>query len=240
LSGFGDTNGVALYHTKENARPDHLEATTRAGVARRRIPDRFKCFEPGWSAYWDIYLDDAGVEESVAAQELLDFAARATDAYGYVFYMKRSGGPFYYNGGALFGDSRQRTGEEGDNICAWPWPERLPHVLLRDVYPLNFLSRPYLDLPVGGTTLERWVRADEPARGTLEPLNESVTTWRPPVGNIPLLREALFRAGAIFYKGFFDKGPLHRDFSRPFVPPDAIPEIFRASFYEGRDPKITR
>ena len=64
--------------------------------------------------------------------------------------------------------------------------------------------------------------------------------WRPVPENIPAIREALFREGAIFYWRFFNpREPLFRDFGRPFVPPDPLPEMVRADFYAGRDSSVT-
>lgn len=59
--------------------------------------------------------------------------------------------------------------------------------------------------------------------------------------NIPVIRESLFRAGIMFYWRHFDPfDPMYRDFSKPWKPPTEIPEMFRAEFYAGRDPTITR
>jgi hypothetical protein len=101
-----------------------------------------------------------------------------------------------------------------------------------------FLSRRYLDLPVEGTTLEKWIKKSG-KRGTLEDLNGRVMTWTPPPDQIGVIREKLFLAGHLFYHRFFQTwepdNPWKRDFSQPFKPKD-VPEIFRANYWRAIDP----
>lgn len=60
----------------------------------------------------------------------------------------------------------------------------------RDLYPLNFIGEAHLKRDVFGQTLREWIEADL-ARGTLEPLNETLWTWEIPQENISDLRQQL-------------------------------------------------
>jgi len=60
----------------------------------------------------------------------------------------------------------------------------------RDLYPLNFIGEAHLKRDVFGQTLRQWIETDS-ARGTLEPLNETLWTWEIPQENISALRQQL-------------------------------------------------
>lgn len=49
--------------------------------------------------------------------------------------------------------------------------------ILRGVYPWNFLNPAQRSWSVGGLSLEQWIRQDE-MRGTLTPINSTLTLWR--------------------------------------------------------------
>ncbi len=209
----------------------------------------------GRDATWVSFLGFApgpiGLSEVEAEQHLLAFAALTPGRYGYIMYKIGSVvGPVYYAAGINVGGQGVDAKDYDDfafNITHWApsihqGPER--NRVLRDLYPINLLTRDYLRLPFGdtGLTLQEWIAGDS-ARGTLEPLAgaEQVTVWRPVVANMPRLREELFRAGLLFYWRHFDPTqPEYRDFSKPFVPPDETPAVYRPEFYAGRDPKVTR
>ncbi len=113
--------------------------------------------------------------------------------------------------------------------------------ILRNIYTMNFLTKPYLDLRVHDKTLEQWIKADT-SRGTLEKINDKVTLWSPPDENISAIREELFRAGIVFYYKFFqlwdDDNPWKRDFSNPWKCPDEIPRIFQQDYRHAIDPPL--
>jgi hypothetical protein len=198
-----------------------------------------------WSANWSVFAEWGGLDEQEVIRQEIEFAKLSVDDYGYMFFMQRRFGATWYHDGmpyAYVSEANLRSDEQKSNIGAWSHSsEHFKQPLLRDVYPYNFLSRRYLELPVHGTTLRRWIEAD-PSRGTLEPLTDTITTWRPVIENIPLIRESLFRAGVMFYWRFYVQPSdtfLHMPGPRPFGPDESIPEIFRASFYSGLDPRLT-
>ncbi|HRK32741.1 MAG TPA: hypothetical protein PLD59_16895 [Tepidisphaeraceae bacterium] len=201
-----------------------------------------------WSARMQITPSTLRISKHEALLHMIDFAALTIQRYGFIFFMAREDGPTFVAFGVTYGDRHGRTEMEIENLGYWGVYGNLHRMypLLRDVYPLSFLSRPYLDLPVYGTTLERWIRKDV-SRGTLEPLkgNEAISVWRPVPANIPAIREQLFPTGALFFFRYFQDwepdNPWKRDFSKPYrMPKEPIPEIFRADFYKGRDPAVTR
>jgi hypothetical protein len=188
---------------------------------------------------WLIAPKEAKLTEQVAVESLTEYARVAVDHYGYLFTIPREYDPSFYPMGRS-GWEPFASQEERENAGWWGlYQNRIPPGgMLRNVYPVNFLSRELLDLPVHGTTLERWIRKDS-GRGTLRPLTDQVTTWTVPAENIPAIREQLFVAGVLFYFRFFQTwapdNPWKRDFSKRFKPLDPIPEIFRADYRQLTD-----
>jgi hypothetical protein len=84
---------------------------------------------------------------------------------------------------------------------------RVDTLLLRDVFERNYLSDAHLDAPWRKTamTLREWIEDEPGERGELKPYTDRLTEWSPPLERIPELREALFRAGRLFYYRFFNE-----------------------------------
>jgi hypothetical protein len=243
-SDFALVQSIEVRHCRPGDRNVHGEWTMRANVMAQEHGQTISTATS--SATWAINRVDLGISEEGAVDLALQFAKLATTTYGYIFFMSHWSEPDWYAAGIMAHGKSEQTTHEGENGGAWMWSrlERRDRsiYLLRDVYPVNFLSRPYLNLPVNGRTLESTIRSD-PRYGTLEPLNEHAMTWRPVIEHIPALREELFRAGIIFYRGFFvPSDPFYRsDYSEPWACPEPIPEFLRADFVakQGRDPKLT-
>jgi len=191
---------------------------------------------------WLIAPKEAKLTEQVAVESLTEYAKVAVDHYGYLFTIPREYGPSFYPMGRS-GWEPFASQEERENAGWWAGYQDLvpPTGMLRNVYPVNFVSRELLELPVHGTTLEQWIRKNT-SRGTLKPLTVKVTTWITPVENIPAIREQLFLAGVLFYFRFFQtwepNNPWNRDFSKRFKPLDPIPEIFRANYRQLTDSPV--
>lgn len=155
-------------------------------------------------AFWMVFPEDAGVSEDRVLEELLGFARLIIDEYGYIAWMRRGAHPSTFDSNFGFGgEDRFRTMDESMNRYTWTlfgvWTRRL----LRDTFPINFLDRSRLDLPIEGTTLEKWIKAKPDQRGTVEPFNGRVWMWKPVIERIPYIREPLFRAGILHWYGFF-------------------------------------
>jgi hypothetical protein len=184
--------------------------------------------------HWLITPIDAGLGFAEAVRHLTTYAQLAVDHYGYLFAMPREYGPECHYMGCSGYESFTNP-EEAENVGWWgSYQSAIPNqAMLRNVYPVNFLRRGLLELPVAGRSLGQWIQKDD-SRGTLEPLTRTVWQWRVSPDKIPAVREALFREGVLFYYRFVQDwepdNPWKRDFSKPFVPREPIPEIFRATY----------
>jgi len=215
-----------------------------------------------WSLCWSMIRDQdliAGVlsSESAGTKEIVaeafrSWALRCRTQYGYCFHQQMRLGPVFHCLGIIFG--MRPSSDLTMNTCWWTYktPDGRRHMdslLLRDIYPENYLSAPYLIVCLGKsqTTLKEWIEADPPNRGRLEPYTDILTKWVPPVEKIPQVREELYRAGRVFYWQFFcpppEGGPpdifYRPDLSAPWEAPDPIPEIYRADYWKDKDPGLT-
>lgn len=87
---------------------------------------------------------------------------------------------------------------EGDRIAAWlheRMNKRNRHLagLLRDVYPLNVLSRPHVERRIGEQAFGAWIEA-APDRGRLEPLANDAWLWTVPEERLLPVREEIKRS----------------------------------------------
>jgi hypothetical protein len=76
--------------------------------------------------------------------------------------------------------------------------------LLRDVYPLNFLSRPHLENPVDGQPLAEWIAAAA-GRGELAPMADGVWCWSVPPESLEGVR-AILRPRGLLIAGHPETG----------------------------------
>jgi hypothetical protein len=112
-------------------------------------------------------------------------------------------------------------------------------------------------------TLREWIEDDPEARGRLRPFTDLLLEWTPPEENIPVIREALFRAGRVFYWRFFNPSNRRRDappilvtglwdqswqepepylrpnIEEPWEATDPIPDLFREDSYRQKRPDLT-
>jgi len=128
--------------------------------------------------------------------------------YGIVYRRDRDFGPLWYAYGVRMKPlyvSHYVDSEENDDIGRWAntygaLPTRslrYEPYHLRNVYPLNFLSSAPLNYDVGnGYNLRTFIQSS-PEHGELVPLNERLTSWRVPEGNIDAIREKLRPSGIL-------------------------------------------
>jgi hypothetical protein len=69
--------------------------------------------------------------------------------------------------------------------------------IIRDVYPWNFLNAPQLNMEVQGRPLRAWINQD-PRRGSLAPVSDTITLWEVPDASIPEIRGQLKDAELLF------------------------------------------
>ncbi|MCB9838973.1 MAG: hypothetical protein H6813_06500 [Phycisphaeraceae bacterium] len=180
--------------------------------------------------------------------------------YGYLFKQFKSQGPLCYAAGVMYRSGVgyvQSRGDLDSNISAWDFRRisQAGGAILRDVYPENYLGQSHLHSPFGvtGSTLESVLRGDPDFYRIIEPFTDGLTLWKPPVQNIPAIRERMYRAGRLFYwrfmrprmrdpagTGEWVPEPYYRlDISQPWEDQGQIPEIFREEFYSDQDPALT-
>jgi hypothetical protein len=87
--------------------------------------------------------------------------------------------------------NRSHWADTGMDECVWQTG------VIRDVYPWNFLNARQLDMGVEGRSLREWINQD-PRRGSLANVSETVTLWDVPDAAIPEIRRQLKEAQLIF------------------------------------------
>jgi hypothetical protein len=190
---FKDVTYFELVSSTPNARTGHdyfLEASYRCDAG---------------DAYVNVIARSSLA--TLTSSSLLPIARRIVQllmpAYGIGFTRDHSLGPELYAIGVNFGNDATSgpAYEQKVLISRWCDTGMVEQVwrdgVLRDVYPWNFLTEPQLNRLIDGVRLEEWIRADI-ARGTINHLSASVSHWELKDKQIPGVRSALERAGAIF------------------------------------------
>ncbi|MCB9848121.1 MAG: hypothetical protein H6814_06860 [Phycisphaeraceae bacterium] len=206
-----------------------------------------------------VLIARCGVSMAEAGEWCDQLLMASYPKYGYLFRQPMYRGPIEYTLGMNLATLRfhlERPAELGMNISWWNREavEKAGHVLLRDIYPKNYLSESHLSAPIGLTamTLREWIEDDPVCCGALAQFTDELTEWRPPLERIPEIREGLFRAGRVFYWRFCNPSnwdpelgehvpePYKRpDLTAPWEASGPTPEIFTAEFYKDKDPGLT-
>jgi len=238
---------------------DYRSWRSQASVSRQSrdslIPSQLRIWEENWNnpcainsrwyGNWTVFPQDAEIADELVIEEMIRIAAVSIDEYGYIAWLRRGTEPPAFDmmlgvPGDHGSHSWSHRRDQIMNRMTWVrfgcWTRRL----LRDVYPVNFLGRPYLDLQIDGGTLEEWILADPLRRGTLEPLNGRMWVWRPAIRWLAFIREPLFRAGLLhWWQMFCVDDYTQLQVMERFSPPHETPEMFRPEYYDGRDPRVT-
>ena len=141
---------------------------------------------------WDNKL--IPFEKSYIQDLLKDLYQFCKPHYGYAFQRDFKKGPGYYPWGIEAGNI---TDKEGEKIARWSNTglagpddsDYQPH-MIRDIYPLNFLSPQHLGAKIGLQTLQQWIQ-DNPTRGTLEELLPNFWCWSVDIENIDSVQNDL-------------------------------------------------
>lgn len=239
-STFEKVPKVSMVKLKKDFR---IEATDWIATASFCDNERWRQFFAG------IIPVEVGDTLSGCVEKLKSMTEVLTTSYGYVFLQEKRMEPGMYALGMGWGPLRNERHSDARMNISW-WGHTVSGEcntykagMLRDVYPFNFLSPPYLDAPVGRASVcfKDWIAEDPDVRGTLSPCGDDLWLWEPPIDQIPRLREDLYRAGRLFYWRFFDPSdPLFRkDIGCDWEAEGEIPEIYRESYYSGREPGLT-
>lgn len=119
--------------------------------------------------------------------------------YGIGFQRELNKGPGYYVAGVITGlpmfNLTQEQEKERTAIGDW-FRARLSggkyHIgLLRDIYPMNFLTQAHLGNKVGHQTLKEWIKEGRSERGDLRPLTQDMDVWHVPEEKIETVGKSL-------------------------------------------------
>jgi hypothetical protein len=123
--------------------------------------------------------------------------------YGIAYEREIDKGPGWYVHGVIVGLNNKKdplVKQERGNISKWlhTYGDPLRRHLgdLRDIYPLNFLSKEHLERVVGDQTLKTWIESSLD-HGTLVPLTDQLWSWHVPEDKISDIREALRPTGFV-------------------------------------------
>ncbi|MCL5802139.1 MAG: hypothetical protein M1283_06490 [Gammaproteobacteria bacterium] len=144
----------------------------------------------------DAYLRDfdSGWFRAIAARLFSYYQFQ----YGYAYTKAFKKGPAYFPAGMTTSGYASQAEREQTNR----WFRRLSAVtvdntasfrnMLRDVFPINFLSGDHLRRNMGSRTLKEWINSN-PTHGTLTNLNEEIWVWEIEKRQIAAIREAMTR-----------------------------------------------
>lgn len=119
--------------------------------------------------------------------------------YGYVYQRDFNKGPTWYPYGVISG--LERGEPERKLITKWQDAYCMPDGEyktgdLRDIYPINYLSRAHIDRMILGIRFADWIKSDI-NHGYLEQLDEDFWSWQVEFDQIDSVREKLRHTGMI-------------------------------------------
>lgn len=188
---YAQAPSVELYHTIPNYAQLVFGWDVTVGYHADDIRDM--CFCAG------VELTKLGIDYMANLVERISHLTNLTYGIGYTRAF-RDGPDLYALGMGTNPDYSPEGRRAADRVGAW-FRERIGqnrHLLgyLRDVYPLNVISQPHLDMPVNGMPLGEWIRhaAD---RGTLRPLAGGAWLWRIEDAQVANVQAELEAAGLL-------------------------------------------
>jgi hypothetical protein len=116
--------------------------------------------------------------------------------YGFAVSMPRN----FMAGGYALGVAAEMPDEMVYDTNAWSrFSGKECGRTLRNVYGYNILNSKHLDIDVGGTRLEDWIKSGGGRRGRIEPLDVSLSRGESPLGMAPIDRsQKAGSAGGLF------------------------------------------
>ncbi len=156
-------------------------------------------------AFVCFYEDTIPFEESIILKLTSDLTAFCKPKYGFAFLRSTKNKPNYYALGLGTGLKWPQPGpekEEHELVQKWqevyePWRSDQIYKTgdLRDVYPYNFICQAHLDRIVQGITLKQFI--NQPGHGTLQPLTDTLWTWKLSTNEESQVREELRDTGIL-------------------------------------------
>ena len=210
MGGQGDKN-VTYLRGKKSLEKRKFLGVKEQGVSIKALPPENKigteCFDFIMAGELDysrglkknsciLCWDDKLVPwERIYMKDLVkDLCNFLKPQYGYAFQREFKKGPIFYSWGT---ESGKISDQESNEIMQWGItglagpddPDYRTH-MIRDIYPLNFLSPQHLEAQIGSHTLQQWIE-ENPMRGTLEELLPDFWCWSVESQNIESVKESL-------------------------------------------------
>ena len=158
-------------------------------------------YHPRGAATMVLCWDDQIIKFNRDYLEILvkDLYSYLKPAYGYGYQREFRYGPSFYPFGMTGGNTASI--EEKNQIAKWQIEYTGSHGsyqagMLRDIYPINFLSKPHLIQKIGTQTLQDWIEST-PEHGSLNNLNNHLWSWWVPEDQIVVVREDLRSTGLL-------------------------------------------
>ncbi|HWL07899.1 MAG TPA: hypothetical protein VNQ76_05825 [Planctomicrobium sp.] len=147
---------------------------------------------------------DSGINNTEFIELQNQIAIILNPHYGFNCEMDHKSGPQFY----AIGLNHHRADEDESNtreeeLAVSRWGDIgmeegvYTNGIIRDVYPINYLSEFHLKTQIDEQTLHSWI-SSESSRGTLEAVNKRIFSWKVSPPKIPQVRERLWASGIIF------------------------------------------
>ena len=123
-------------------------------------------------------------------------------AYGYAYQRPFKLGPSFYPFGVSSGlDYSEEEEKEADQISKWADEYGYEDGdyktgLMRDIYPMNFLSEVHFKQKIEGQNLKSWIESSS-ENGELKQLADNLWSWWVPKDKIPAIREKFIPTGLL-------------------------------------------
>jgi hypothetical protein len=188
---YAQATSVELYHTIPNYAQLVFGWDVTVGYHADKHRDMYFCA--------GVELTQLGMDYMANLVERISHLTNLTYGIGYTRAF-RDGPDLYALGMATNSEYSPEGMRAADRVGAW-FRERIGQNrhrqgYLRDVYTLNVISQPHLEMPVHGTPLGEWI-GQTPHRGTLRPLAGGAWLWRVDDAQVPCVQAQLEAAGLL-------------------------------------------
>lgn len=128
-----------------------------------------------------------------------DLYAFLGPAYGYGYQRPFKLGPSFYPFGVIagldYGEPERKLISKWGNEYSYE-DGRYETGMLRDIYPINFLSQAHFEHKIEGQSLKAWIESS-PAHGELKQLADNLWSWWIPEDKIAAIREKFIPTGLL-------------------------------------------
>ncbi len=194
--GFERVAGFEVYATEPDAKVFWSDCIASADYEGKKS---------GTHAFLTVRQSLAKLDNPSLAQFVGEMAKLLKPAYGVGFSRQKKFGPGFFAIGILKGLAgyipTDEEYEEELRVCRWGdigMPEQVyQQGLIRDVFPLNFLTAVHLEKRIDGTQLRNWI-AQDACRGKVSPISDEMWDWSITPEQVQPIRQSLQKAEIIF------------------------------------------